>query len=103
MNTKPATSPPTPVPAGISTAAAGTAIPALLAAMLSATVPATAAGEEVGCAASATLLRFACAADLRDDFFTATARCLDTAAPNEDCLDEAEGAFDEDREECGEV
>jgi hypothetical protein len=103
MNINSSTSQSAPIQNVASTAAAGTVIPTLLAAILSSAAPATAAGEQVGCAANAKLLRFACAADLRDDFFTATAHCLDTALPSDACFDATDEAFDEGREECGEI
>jgi len=84
-------------------AVTGAALPSLLAAMLTATLPISANGQEAGCGTSARLLRFACAADLRDDFFTATARCIDTATPDDACIAAAEEALDEGRGECGEI
>jgi hypothetical protein len=79
------------------------ALPSLLAAVTAAMAPSAASGQDFGCSASARLLRFACAADLRDDFFTATAQCIDAATPDDACHDAAEVALDEGRDECDEV
>jgi len=69
--------------------------------MLATPSPATA--QDVGCTASARLLRFACAADLRDDFFTATAQCIDSNSPTDACIEAAGDELDDGGEECGEV
>lgn len=58
---------------------------------------------EPGCAATAQTQRIACEFDLRDDFFTTTAQCLDTAVPDQACLGGAGGDFDEGVEECDDV
>lgn len=87
----------------IRTGAAAISLPTLLTALLSATTPTTAMPQEVGCRAGAQLLRYACAADLRDSFFTARAQCLDTAAPDEACTEAAEEEFDAAGEECREI
>ena len=50
---------------------------------------------EPGCAASAQTQRLACEFDLRDNFFTTTAQCLDTAVEDEACFSDAEDEFDE--------
>ncbi len=80
-------------------------LPTLLtfAALTLSSAPSPAAAQDVGCSASARLLRFACAADLRDDFFTATARCIDSNNPSEACIEAAEEELDDGREECGEI
>jgi hypothetical protein len=78
-------------------------IAALAAAVLATTIPAQANAQEDGCAASARLLRYACAADVRDDFFTATAQCLDTSATDDACFEAAEEELDEARDECHEI
>lgn len=59
-----------------------------------------AAAGEPGCAASAITQRLACQFDLRDDFYTETAICLDSVAQDETCFSEAEDSFDEGVEEC---
>ena len=81
------------------------AIPTALtfAALTLLSAPSPAAAQDVGCSASARLLRFACAADLRDDFFTATARCIDSNNPGAACIEAAEDELDDGREECGEI
>lgn len=58
---------------------------------------------EAGCAASAQTQRLACEFDLRDDFFTSSAICLDSTAGDSECFDDAEAEFDEGLEECDEV
>ena len=59
-----------------------------------------AAAAEPGCAASANTQRLACEFDLRDDFYTESAICLDTAVQDEACFSVAEDGFDEGLEEC---
>ncbi len=56
-----------------------------------------------GCAASAHTQRLACEFDLRDDFFTTSAQCLDVDSPDAACFDEAELDYDDGLEECGDV
>jgi len=58
---------------------------------------------EPSCSASAHTQRLACEFDLRDDFFTESASCLDVVTQEADCFSEAEFEFDEGLEECGEV
>ena len=58
---------------------------------------------EPSCSASAHTQRLACEFDLRDDFFTESASCLDVETQEADCFSEAELEFDEGSEECGEV
>lgn len=58
---------------------------------------------EPGCSASAHTQRLACEFDLRDDFYTTTAQCIDTANEDPVCFDDAESDFDDDLEECNEV
>jgi hypothetical protein len=62
-----------------------------------------AAAVEPGCAASAQTQRIACQFDLRDDFLTHSAICLDSAVPDEACFGDAEEEFDEGVEECDDV
>jgi len=62
-----------------------------------------AAQDAFGCSQSARLLRYACAHDLRDSFFTATAQCLDNIIVDNACLEAAATEADEGGEECGEV
>ena len=59
-----------------------------------------ATAAEPGCAASANTQRLACEFDLRDDFFTESAICLDRAAQDQTCFSSAEDGFDEGIEEC---
>ena len=56
-----------------------------------------------GCTESATLLRYACSYDLRDDFFSRTAQCLDTSVPDAACGDDAEEQYDDGSEECSAI
>ena len=58
---------------------------------------------EPSCSASAHTQRLACEFDLRDDFFTESASCLDVETQEADCFSEAELEYDEGLEECGEV
>ena len=58
---------------------------------------------EPGCAASALSLRLACEFDLRDDFFTSSAQCLDVVNQDPACFSDAEAEFDDGLEECGDV
>jgi len=62
-----------------------------------------AVAAEPGCDASTQTQRLACEFDLRDDFFTTTAQCLDTAVEDEACFVDAEVEFDEGVEECDDV
>lgn len=61
------------------------------------------AAGEPGCAASTQTQRLACEFDLRDDFFTATAQCLDSAVQDETCFSDAADEFDEGIEECDDI
>ena len=88
---------------GVLTGLCATPTVVAFAALTLLSTPSPAAAQEVGCSASARLLRFACAADLRDDFFTATARCIDSNNPSATCIEDAEDELDDGREECGEV
>jgi hypothetical protein len=58
---------------------------------------------EPGCAASAHTQRLACEFDLRDDFFTSSARCHDSTSQDPICFEDAEAGFEEGLEECDEV
>jgi hypothetical protein len=58
---------------------------------------------EPGCAASAQVQRLACEFDLRDDFFTHKAQCLDNSVTDDGCFDDAEAGYDEGLEECNDV
>ncbi len=58
---------------------------------------------ESGCAASAHTQRLACEFDLRDDFFTSSAQCLDAVNQDPVCFSDAEAEFDEGLEECSDV
>ena len=58
---------------------------------------------EPGCAASALSLRLACEFDLRDDFYTQSAQCLDVTNQDAVCFSDAEAEFDDGLEECGDV
>ena len=64
---------------------------------------AQASAAEPGCAASANTQRLACEFDLRDDFFTESAICLDSVAQDEACFGDAEDGFDEGLEECDDI
>ena len=56
-----------------------------------------------GCANSAHTQRLACEFDLRDDFFTSSAQCFDSANQDPVCFSDAEADFDDGLEECGDV
>ena len=58
---------------------------------------------DFGCTESAALLRYACSYDLRDDFFSSTAQCLDASVPDAACSGDAEAQYDDGSEECSEV
>jgi hypothetical protein len=58
---------------------------------------------EPGCSASAHTQRLACEFDLRDDFYTFTARCQDSDNPDPACFDAAEDEYDDGQDECNEV
>ena len=62
-----------------------------------------AAAGEPGCAASTRTQRLACEFDLRDDFYTQSAICLDSAVQDETCFSDAAGEFDEGIEECDDI
>ncbi len=62
-----------------------------------------ATAAEPGCAASANTQRLACEFDLRDDFFTESAICLDRATQDQTCFSDAEDGFDEGIEECDDI
>lgn len=64
-------------------------------------LPGDALGEP-GCGTSAHLQRLACEYDLRDEYFTASAGCLDAAVQDQECGDDAEADYDEGIEECEE-
>lgn len=79
----------------------------ILAAIVCAGVTCLLAGQralaEPGCAASAHTQRLACEYDLRDDYFTASARCFDATTEDPSCFEDAEADFDDGLEECGEI
>ena len=58
---------------------------------------------DFGCTESAALLRYACSYDLRDDFYSRTAQCLDASLPDAACRSVAEADYDDGSEECSEV
>lgn len=58
---------------------------------------------EAGCSASAQTQRLACEFDLRDDFYTVTAQCLDTANEDPACFGAAGDEFDDGIDECNDV
>jgi len=58
---------------------------------------------EPGCSASAHTQRLACEFDLRDDFYTLSAQCLDSSNPDSACFDDAESEFDDGLDECNEI
>ena len=58
---------------------------------------------EPGCSVSAHTQRLACEYDLRDDYFTSTAQCLDAANADPACFDDVESEFDDGLDECNEV
>jgi hypothetical protein len=58
---------------------------------------------EPGCGASAQIQRLSCEFDLRDDFFTTSAQCIDETMEDDGCFAAAEDAFDEGLEECNDV
>ena len=58
---------------------------------------------EPSCSASAQTQRLACEFDLRDDFFTTSAQCLDSLAQDQACFSDAEDEFDEGIEECDDI
>lgn len=58
------------------------------------------AAAEPGCGSSAHTQRLACEYDLRDDFYTRSAQCFDTANPDPACIENAEAEFDDGIEEC---
>jgi hypothetical protein len=58
---------------------------------------------EPSCSASAHLQRLACEYDLRDDFFTSSAQCRDTANAEQTCMDDAGAEFEDGLDECIEV
>jgi hypothetical protein len=62
-----------------------------------------AVAQEASCAESARLLRYACQYETAGDYHQIAARCLDDAAPSEDCLGFAESEYDEAIEECDDV
>lgn len=62
-----------------------------------------AANAQAGCSVSAHTQRLACEYDLRDDFYTVTAQCLDTDNQDPACFDEADADFDDGIDECNEV
>jgi len=58
---------------------------------------------EPGCSASAHTQRLACEFDLRDDYFTARAGCLDAANADPACIDDAGVDYDDGLDECNDV
>jgi hypothetical protein len=58
---------------------------------------------EPGCAASAHIQRLSCEFNLRDDFFTVSAQCLDETMADDNCFAAAEDEFDEGLDECNDV
>ena len=61
------------------------------------------ANAQAGCTASAHNQRLACEFDLRDDFYTTTAQCLDTDNQDPACFDSAGAEFDDGIDGCSEV
>lgn len=61
------------------------------------------ADAEPSCSASANLQRLSCEFDLRDDFFTSNASCMDEANADPACFVDAESEFDDGLDECNEV
>lgn len=74
-----------------------------LAAAVLVCAPAPQAAAEPGCSASAQVQRLACEYDLRDDFFTSRAQCLDNSVPDDACVDDAQSEFAEGVDECNDV
>ncbi len=66
-------------------------------------LPPGAAGVEPGCSSTAQLQRLACEFDLRDDFYTTRAQCLDNTTLDDSCLDDAIAGYDEGVNECNDV
>lgn len=58
---------------------------------------------QAGCSVSAHTQRLACEYDLRDDFYTVTAQCLDTDNQDPACFDAADADFGDGLDECNEV
>ncbi|MDX1404152.1 MAG: hypothetical protein R3192_06430 [Woeseiaceae bacterium] len=58
---------------------------------------------EASCSASAHTQRLACEFDLRDDFFTTSAQCLDSVDQDPECFSDADADFEEGLEECNDV
>ena len=79
-----------------------TCCPAVFAGLLLMSVSA-ASYAAPGCSASAHLQRLSCEFDLRDDFFTTSAHCLDESNPVPACFDDADSEFDDGLDECNEV
>jgi len=65
--------------------------------------PAVGQAVEAGCAASAHVQRLACEFDLRDEFFTASAQCIDSGNVDPACTDAAEAGYDDGLEECNDI
>ena len=56
-----------------------------------------------GCSASAHVQRLACEFDLRDEFFTQSAHCKDTANVDPLCVEDAAAGYDDGLEECNDI
>jgi hypothetical protein len=65
--------------------------------------PAASPAAEAGCAQSGHIQRLACEYDLRDDYFTRKAQCLDRTASDDACIEDAATEYDDGLEECNEV
>lgn len=61
------------------------------------------ASAQPSCAAGAHTQRLACEFDLRDDFFTTSAQCLDVENEDAACFEGANTEYDEGLEECNDV
>ena len=61
------------------------------------------AAAEPSCVASAHTQRLACEFDLRDDFYTQSAQCFDSANQDPVCFGDAEAEFDDGLDECNDV
>ena len=77
-------------------------LPAVISSLLILMTPGQSVAEP-SCSASAHTQRIACDYDLRDNFFTESAICLDTSNVDASCIDDAHAAFDEGFGECGEI
>ena len=61
------------------------------------------AAAEPGCASSAHTQCLACEYDLRDDFYSRSGQCFDTANPDPVCFENAEAEFVDGLEECNDI